>query len=311
MYSEDFYLFLPSNVLSHDVSQPNTLSAYRTQLNKPLNLQSGSWDVALVEATYPVNVYNFPVPVHVGVSKFTFSNEGAVVNIDEAVVDVDTTEPAIPVGQHQSAENIIKMLNNGLRSALGKFPNRKTIGKHAETVIFAYDANSKKVKILSTVLRTKVDVSIMTLWMKPSDWVSNILGFNAESIAEKFAKKMVDYKPLTEESKEQEKLETLTIEADDVVDVHGGSNMLFVYSDVVEPVQVGNTAAPLLRSLPIVANTGQYMHTDRFIAPYYFPIQKTYINDVFVYMTDEQGNQIKFGKPGRVLLVLHFRKRLE
>ena len=140
-----------------------------------------------------------------------------------------------------------------------------------------------------------------------------MLGFNLESIELKMAKLAFEQKPRSHKERisgaSDLRLVASSIEADDVVDLRTGSNLLFVYTDIIKPVQVGDTAAPLLRSLPIVADNGQCMYTDRFIRPYYFPIQRTYINDIFVYINDENGEKVEFGKLGRLQLVLHFRRK--
>ncbi len=82
---------------------------------------------------------------------------------------------------------------------------------------------------------------------------------------------------------------------------------LYVYSDIVEDEQVGDTRAPLLRTVHIGGSVGQTVNKE-FERPYYKPVRKQYINSILVEIKDDTGRDIEFTS-GKVICVLHFRRR--
>ena len=54
-----FYVTLPSDA-SCDVFPKNSAASWTTRLRAPISLQSGIWEVALVELIYPHSMYNIP-----------------------------------------------------------------------------------------------------------------------------------------------------------------------------------------------------------------------------------------------------------
>ena len=85
------------------------------------------------------------------------------------------------------------------------------------------------------------------------------------------------------------------------------SPALYVYSDIVEDEQVGDTRAPLLRTVHIDGTVGQTVNKE-FERPYYKPVRKQYINSILVEIKDDTGRDIEFTS-GKVICVLHFRRR--
>ena len=57
--TDSFYIELPSNS-SHKLFKDNTINKFRVNLANPLNLE-GSWEVGLVEVSYPRTFYNVPL----------------------------------------------------------------------------------------------------------------------------------------------------------------------------------------------------------------------------------------------------------
>ena len=97
------------------------------------------------------------------------------------------------------------------------------------------------------------------------------------------------------------------IEAADVVDMTQGFNTLYVYTDVVESRVVGDTLAPLLRSIPISGRHGDRV-SERFTNVHYIPLLRSNFHSIEVDIRNDMGQRVPF-EYGRVTVTLHFRRR--
>ena len=82
---------------------------------------------------------------------------------------------------------------------------------------------------------------------------------------------------------------------------------LMVYCDLIESQTVGDTTAPLLRT---ICKTGKFNSTNEkiFTDPHYSPVLRSYINTINVDIRDPSGEQIRFeNQLSKVILKLHFR----
>jgi hypothetical protein len=95
------------------------------------------------------------------------------------------------------------------------------------------------------------------------------------------------------------------LEASQVTDVHLGTQTLYVYSDVIKNVVVGDTHVPLLRTVP-VGNHEKGMNFVSFQNIIYHPVKTSSIREISVYLRDRTGNPIPF-ECGEVSVVLAFR----
>ena len=80
----------------------------------------------------------------------------------------------------------------------------------------------------------------------------------------------------------------------------------FCYS-IVDDCVVGNTVAPLLRTVLVEGNYGDFVQKT-YIHPHYLPISYNRINDIEISLRDDLGNLIPF-EFGKVLVKLHFRRK--
>ena len=82
---------------------------------------------------------------------------------------------------------------------------------------------------------------------------------------------------------------------------------LMVYCDLVESQLVGDTYAPLLRT---ICKTGEFNKTTEkiFSNPHYLPVCKSFINTINISVRDPSGERVKFDNLlSKVILKLHFR----
>lgn len=82
---------------------------------------------------------------------------------------------------------------------------------------------------------------------------------------------------------------------------------LFVYTDIIEYQVVGDTFAPLLRTVSVPNNLrfGDYV-THNYNQPHYVPIARSNIDNIEINIKTDTGEAVKF-IAGKVILKLHFR----
>lgn len=81
---------------------------------------------------------------------------------------------------------------------------------------------------------------------------------------------------------------------------------LFVYCDIVEYQSVGDTKAPLIRTVPMLYKDN-LVSSNTFIKPYYHPVKKDYIKQIEIELRNDTGALVQF-QTGKSILVLHFRR---
>ena len=82
---------------------------------------------------------------------------------------------------------------------------------------------------------------------------------------------------------------------------------MFVYSDICQPSLVGNNSYPLLRTVTIEGQEGQYIHKT-FETGHYVKLLSAYLHQIDIKLTNDLGEPIRFAY-GKVIVKLHFRKR--
>ena len=83
---------------------------------------------------------------------------------------------------------------------------------------------------------------------------------------------------------------------------------MFIYTNIIEPIIVGDSSVPLLKSVWI----GKYEHDEvvniNIDNPMYLPIASSCINNIEINIRDDSGKLINFPKGSKTHLTLHFRK---
>ena len=98
---------------------------------------------------------------------------------------------------------------------------------------------------------------------------------------------------------------------DNVISLHTTYNTavncqsLFVYCDILEHVIVGDTKAPLLRSISVSGKPGDIVR-EIYDKPLYVPIQKKHFESIEIDIRSDFGEPVPFVN-GKSLMTLHFR----
>ncbi|GFR04994.1 uncharacterized protein TNCT_398551 [Trichonephila clavata] len=91
------------------------------------------------------------------------------------------------------------------------------------------------------------------------------------------------------------------------LELDGGITEIYVYSDIIESLFVGDTIAPLLRIIPVMS-TKEDQIVINYQIPLYFPLRKNYIDCIEIELKSSSGDGIIFTS-GKSLLVLSFLRR--
>ena len=68
---------------------------------------------------------------------------------------------------------------------------------------------------------------------------------------------------------------------------------IFVYSDIIDTVLIGNTQAPMLKYFPIQTKWGDQSYWN-FNPPYYVKVNQNLIRSILIRLCNEQGETIEF-----------------
>lgn len=83
---------------------------------------------------------------------------------------------------------------------------------------------------------------------------------------------------------------------------------LYLYTSIISQQRVGDTLAPLLRTITDVGSGSNETVVTEFKHIHYHPLQTGYFEEVEVHLADSSGTVIDFSY-GDVVVTLHFRKR--
>lgn len=86
-----------------------------------------------------------------------------------------------------------------------------------------------------------------------------------------------------------------------------GITNLFIYCDLCEPIRVGDTQAPLLRTVAFNQKKYGEMINLNYINPMYVKVNKTFIDTVQIMICDASGELIPFNE-GLTTVILHFKR---
>ena len=90
-----------------------------------------------------------------------------------------------------------------------------------------------------------------------------------------------------------------------------GQNYMYIYMNNIEPILVGDTYAPLLKTIWLEHE--KYKPGDVVTVtpkiPMYIPVSSSSINNIEVNIRSDNGNIIDFGFGAKSVLTLHFRKK--
>jgi hypothetical protein len=336
---DNFYINLPSNVITHKYSSENLISNFTTKLPAHVSLD-GRWEVGLVEMSYTKSWYNVPEKQLVElwfyedkgygleiVTKNGFLDKGNYNTIDElataintAVLNIEKTSnesERIPQIQVNSKTRIVSM-NNGIRKnrrifmlpsidlcqMLG-FDYYKMSQFYTDVLVFYKFVENNQA--IDEANNAKLAMLLDGDVNDESNANANDNIFADKSKTDMFSDDQISKKiPNTKLIRLNNKLNSFT--GDHPYDLSGGFHSLFVYCNIVKPSYVGNTYTQLLRLVEIPSDKKfgdqvliAYPNT------YYIPLLTQEFETIEIDIKAETGETVPF-EFGRSILTLHFRR---
>jgi hypothetical protein len=286
MTEEKFDILLPSNVRSTNPDQVgNSIGNYITHLGKQLNL-SNDWEVGLSEITFNKSWFNI--------------NDDEIISIiDENGKVMISIEP-LQAGYYKTVDELINKINDILSKIKSNDPNSPI-------------QTPTRLKYLP--LRHKIIIEFgkkyfenTNVWVMPqfSDYLNGLLGlYDSQKRAYNFLTNHPD--------------ELITAVHDDEIDalepegqiqLDGSISALYVYCNIIEPVMIGDSFGPLLRAVAIPTDKSfGDLCEKQYARPYYYNLLYNEINSIEIDIRDDANKPVDF-KSGRVLVTLHFRKKI-
>ena len=269
----DFYMTLPSNA-SMKTHLDNTLTHYVTELPHRVELV-GEWECGLTEMQYSHTWYNV-------------TENDVWLFLEEVDVPDVTRRTKLSCGYYDDPLTLMYHVNNGLYSL-------RTEKTRAQ---MSYSSVTQKMTLHMT------ENTRFTIPYHSS--TTSMLGFH-KKVVTGTETTATSASSLVPDSRPSDSSYPFHIEAPDVVDMTQGFNTLYVYTDVVESRIVGDTLAPLLRSIPISGRHGDRV-SERFTNVHYIPLLRSNFHSIEVDIRDDMGRRVPF-EYGRVTVTLHFRRR--
>ena len=185
-----------------------------------------------------------------------------------AQADYEINTITIPDGYYQTPQRLVKTINDTLLT-LGDTYMKFTFDENINRIVFTSDH----------------EVDPMRRYLKLDPIFACVLGYDKTLILDK--ENMVAKRP---------------------PDLRRGIYSLYVYCDLCMESHVGDTIAPLLRTVSYNAS-GVYGQTITvsYDNPIYTPLNKHTIDTIEISICDDAGHTVPFVE-GKTVLILHFRK---
>ena len=277
MYNQPFFVELMSNATGF---KDNTVGNFKNKISLMRPLE-GSWEVALVEISYPKSWKNLLNDMPICLTNDTFL--ASVVDKNNSINFYAPANDGVNCGYVKSGfyvtvENLIDEIEKQMSSLKDEF-----ILKLPK---FTYDNITKLVTI-----DPGKHTSNYLLLPRLSQEVSEMLGFdNYSTVNPDYNKylKMVAHRP---------------------ADITAGLHTLYVYADLVEPQYIGDTRAKLLRSVevPPEKKDGEQCII-RYSNPHYVSLLVNEFEYIEIDIKDDTNRRVPFTH-GRSRIKLHFKPR--
>lgn len=293
---DQFTLILPSNAKNYN----NSVAGWKTKLASRTSLP-GKWVVGLKEISYPKSWYNVTTKADVTLLTLadsdpdeTMKAEDLNETLDMDDSDSDTQESVIrdiiPMGYYSSTEQIANALNKGIIKNL--IENGVATSFTPRVKFLPY---SNKIRFIAGLPHKDSSYEqSTTFWF--SDEFNELIGFNRNAGWKNELVEGPDGKALKE---------MLVKDSEKPFDLLGGIRGVYVYTNIVKPVQIGDTYSPLLRvvEVPPVSFPFGEQFTKRYDHPVYTQVSTNMLDEIEFELCDDTGKPIPFmfGK-GHIML---------
>ena len=279
MSNQGFYVQFPSNA-STDIYKNNTLSSYTNSFKQPLVLND-EYDVGLAEIQFPQSWNN----IRKGSNTFEIGYSYPRTGKERYMVK------EVPPGYYENIPDIIEVI----KSIYGSTTDKKSTDKVKLIGLeISYNPSTRRVLINADNLKLQINrdsgkthtPEVHHATIKLNDDVARLLGFKTGSIIEKGT----------------------SLESEFAATASGGSHQMYLYTDCIHPQPHPDGNVNILRTIAIDEEFNKQYVSKRFQKIFYYPLKMRTITTISFDLYDDTGKHMGFDT-GKVLVVLHFRKR--
>ena len=279
MSDQGFYVQFPSNA-SMNIYENNKLSSYTNNFEQPLVLNE-EYDVGLAEIQFPQswnNIREGSNTIEIGYSYPKSRRERHMVK-------------QVPPGYYENIPDLIDVI----KSIYGSTRDRR-LTSTTVTLIgleITYNSTTRRVHINADNLKLQITrgkkmhtPKVHHAQIKLNGDVARLLDFKSGTVIEKG-------KSLTSEFAAVKS---------------GGVHQMYVYTDCIHPQPHPDGNVNILRTIAIDEESDKMYVSKQFQKIFYYPLKLRTITTISFDLYDDTGKHMAFDS-GKVLIVLHFRKR--
>ena len=280
MTDQGFYVQFPSNA-STNIYTNNTLSSYTNNFKEPLVLKE-DYDVGVAEIQYPQSFNN----VREGSNTIEISYSYPRTKRERRMVK------EVPPGYYENISDLIEVI----KSIYGSTQDRRLTTTKVTLIglEIAYNSSTRRVLINADNLKLKikresgkmVTPKVHTAQIKLNGDVARLLGFKNGTVIQKGNSLTSEYAATPSE----------------------GLHQMYLYTDCIHPQPHPDGNVNIIRTIAIDEESNKKYISKRFQKIFYYPLKMKTITSISFDLYDDTGKHISFDT-GKVLIVLHFRKR--
>ena len=272
---------------SLDVFPNNTPFKFVNRLASPITLDPNyDYEIGLVSILYPNEYY--AIIGNEYKNNLTFYTK--MYDVPELQKYSYIVQDNIPAG---NPEKLVHMLNKEITARLKVYYQSNYSKIFPSGKIFFWDDYEKKVGIHYTAISEdklnnlrKGDIEKVKLHMEHG--MANILGFHSSTL----------YTILGEDQQLKSSISITTI------DQKFGIDFMYVYTDIIQPTNFGSQLVNILDCFTLDKGGNKGIHNTL-----YKPLKNSYIDQISIIISDQNGKPIYFKHDSTVTCVLHIRPK--
>ena len=272
--ADHFYVTLPSNS-STAVYGRQPSHNYKTKLARPIRLDPAQWEVGLAELSYPKSVIHLKTD--------------SVIDVYLPDRDSGPVSATVLQGNYEDPEELVSLVAQAVRAAVGH--------ERSHWIGFDYLDDKRCFVRLHTGCAMLLQPALARMLGWDTDHVLHLSNYQGRPSPVP-APSLRGYLNLDAQAHFSEMAVYASREL----------HSLYVYCDIVSYQAVGDSLAPLLRSVTVSGGRGDEVISHIFNKIHYLPLERSLYETIEIHIADDTGSDVAF-MHGHVIVKLHFRRR--
>ena len=309
---ESFSVHLLSNV-SPDLFPNNSPSKFSTYLANEINLPEGEWEVGVRQIMYPTHVATTSMDDKIDVYQYVKSYRKQLPDPSPEKIDLRTFDANMSMNEKEplpATSELDSVTDFVIQQVKSSVQTQDMARRFEKTPIASFSIDTKKQLRKPTDLIAKLNEKSKTYQYKfhfdkiqqrftltlGSEYGLHLNKSLASILGFEFDPNLI-YDPNTK------------VTAPEFPVLNRGITALYVYTNIIQSVYIGDVQAPLLLTCPFKnKDSKDDVHQLEFLNPYYVPLNRSVVNQIDIAIYDDSGSLIPF-LYGKTKLSLDFRRK--